>query len=161
MGLWWNTAQKMKFSIKDFFSKCDQIHRKLHFLVSEDEWRSIKGECKGKWGGGISGGFDGSLNKSEEDIWGDEGWENDTCEAGLWAIDFDWKCTVGAVAGNGIITDGCGGKDETACDVKAGPDRDGYSTVRSEGVINGTSEFSVWPGSGRAVFNGRLSKWRC
>ena len=95
----------MKFSIKDFFSKCDQIHRKLHFLVSEDEWRSIKGECKGKLGGGISGGFDGSLNKSEEDIWGDEGWENDTCEAGLWAIDFDWKCTVGAVAGNGIITD--------------------------------------------------------
>ena len=24
-----NTAQKMKFSIKDPFSKCDQIHRKL------------------------------------------------------------------------------------------------------------------------------------
>ena len=24
-----NTAQKMKFSIKDFFSKCDQIRRKL------------------------------------------------------------------------------------------------------------------------------------
>ena len=24
-----NTAQKMKFSIKDFFSKCDQILRKL------------------------------------------------------------------------------------------------------------------------------------
>ena len=24
-----NTEQKMKFSIKDFFSKCDQIHRKL------------------------------------------------------------------------------------------------------------------------------------
>ena len=24
------TAQKMKFSIKDFFSKCDQIRRKLH-----------------------------------------------------------------------------------------------------------------------------------
>ena len=23
------TAQKMKFSIKDFFSKCDQIHRRL------------------------------------------------------------------------------------------------------------------------------------
>ena len=23
------TAQKMKFSIKDFFRKCDQIHRKL------------------------------------------------------------------------------------------------------------------------------------
>ena len=31
-----NTAQKMKFSIKDFFSNCDQIRRKLrmwsHFL---------------------------------------------------------------------------------------------------------------------------------
>ena len=24
-----NTAQKMKFSVKDFFSKCDRIHRKL------------------------------------------------------------------------------------------------------------------------------------
>ena len=24
-----NTQQKMKFSIKDFFSKCDQIRRKL------------------------------------------------------------------------------------------------------------------------------------
>ena len=24
-------AQKMKFSIKDFFSKCEQIRRKLHF----------------------------------------------------------------------------------------------------------------------------------
>ena len=23
------TAQKLRFSIKDFFSKCDQIHRKL------------------------------------------------------------------------------------------------------------------------------------
>ena len=28
-GLIRTTAQKMKFSIKDFFSKCDQIHRKL------------------------------------------------------------------------------------------------------------------------------------
>ena len=31
------TAQKMKFSIKDFLSKCDQIHKKLriwsHFLM--------------------------------------------------------------------------------------------------------------------------------
>ena len=25
----WHTAHKMKFSIKDFFSKCDQIRRKL------------------------------------------------------------------------------------------------------------------------------------
>ena len=34
-----STTQKMKFSIKDFFSKCDQIrrklHGKLHFLCSK------------------------------------------------------------------------------------------------------------------------------
>ena len=28
-GFWVHTAQKMKFTIKDFFSKCDQIRRKL------------------------------------------------------------------------------------------------------------------------------------
>ena len=28
----YNTEQKMKFSIMDFFSKCNQIRRKLHFL---------------------------------------------------------------------------------------------------------------------------------
>ena len=28
------TAQKLKFFIKDFFSKCDQIRMKLHFLYS-------------------------------------------------------------------------------------------------------------------------------
>ena len=47
----------------------------------------------------------------------------------------------------------CGSEDETACDAKVGPDGDGYSAVWSEGVINGTSEFSVWRGSDRAVFN--------
>ena len=34
--VWTYTAQKIKFTIKDFFSKCDQIRRKLrvwsHFL---------------------------------------------------------------------------------------------------------------------------------
>ena len=30
-----NTAQKMKFSIKYFFSKCDQIRRKLEFLCNK------------------------------------------------------------------------------------------------------------------------------
>ena len=31
-----NTARKTKFSIKDFFSKCDEIlNGKLHFLCSE------------------------------------------------------------------------------------------------------------------------------
>ena len=28
----YNTEQKMKFSIMDFFSKCNQIRRKLYFL---------------------------------------------------------------------------------------------------------------------------------
>ena len=28
-NLEWHTAQKLKFSIKDFFSKCDQIRNKL------------------------------------------------------------------------------------------------------------------------------------
>ena len=31
------TAQKMKFSITDFFSKCDQIHRKLINQVFVEE----------------------------------------------------------------------------------------------------------------------------
>ena len=30
--LTWHTAHKMKFSIKDFFNKCDQIHRKLRLV---------------------------------------------------------------------------------------------------------------------------------
>ena len=36
-----STAQKMKFSIKDFFSKCDQINVQLHFLCGgeRDEFR--------------------------------------------------------------------------------------------------------------------------
>ena len=29
-----DSAQKMKFSIKDFFSKCDQIRRTLRIYVS-------------------------------------------------------------------------------------------------------------------------------
>ena len=31
------TAQKMKFSMKDFFSKCDQISRELRILVKFTE----------------------------------------------------------------------------------------------------------------------------
>ena len=34
-----NTAQKMKFSIKDFFSKCDQIRRKLEI------WSNLRKKC--------------------------------------------------------------------------------------------------------------------
>ena len=30
---WWYTAQKLKFSIKDFFSNCDQIRRKLRIWL--------------------------------------------------------------------------------------------------------------------------------
>ena len=29
-----NTAQKLKFSMKDFFSKCDQIRKKLRILLN-------------------------------------------------------------------------------------------------------------------------------
>ena len=32
-----STAQKMKFSIKDFFSKCYKI-RSFHFLCIENKW---------------------------------------------------------------------------------------------------------------------------
>ena len=35
------TTQKMKFSIRDFFSKCEEIlHRKLHFLCSDHYLRT-------------------------------------------------------------------------------------------------------------------------
>ena len=34
-----NTAQKMKFSIKDFFSKCDKIGHKIGHIY----WRNLKG----------------------------------------------------------------------------------------------------------------------
>ena len=36
------TAQKMKFSIKDFFSKCDQIRRKLR-ICSHLKKKSLMG----------------------------------------------------------------------------------------------------------------------
>ena len=38
-----NTAQKLKFSIKDFFSKCDQIRRKLQIwshLLKKSLWKT-------------------------------------------------------------------------------------------------------------------------
>ena len=38
-----NTAQKMKFSIKDFFSKCDQIRSLLKKSLMEN---SIFVQCK-------------------------------------------------------------------------------------------------------------------
>ena len=45
-----NTAQKMKFSIKDFFSKCDQIRRKLwiwsHLLKESLTENFIFVQCK-------------------------------------------------------------------------------------------------------------------
>lgn len=49
---------------------------------SEDENLT---ECEGedKWGDVISGGFGGGVNENKKDIWGDEGWENDTCKVGL------------------------------------------------------------------------------
>ena len=46
-----NTGQKMKFSIKDLFSKCDQIHRKLQ-IRSHLLRKSLMGNfifCALKW----------------------------------------------------------------------------------------------------------------
>ena len=37
VNFWFYTAQKMTFSIKDFFSKCDQIHRKLNLVTFAEE----------------------------------------------------------------------------------------------------------------------------
>ena len=68
------------------------------------------------------------MNEIEEGTWGDEDWENDTYEVGLWkcTLDWqlDWKCTMWAVVVDGGITDVddaavgkgagiCGGEDET------------------------------------------------
>ena len=35
-----NTAQKMKFSIKDFSSKCEQIRKKLHIHLRNPLWKT-------------------------------------------------------------------------------------------------------------------------
>ena len=50
----WNTAQKTKFSIKDFFTKCDQIRRKLliwshllqKFLIENFIFCEVKLQCQ-------------------------------------------------------------------------------------------------------------------
>ena len=50
-----NTAQKMKFSIKDFFNKCEQIRRKLRIadlvtFTEEIPWEtSFLVHCKASW----------------------------------------------------------------------------------------------------------------
>ena len=58
------TAQKMKFSIKEFFSKCDQI-RSFHKKSKNIKFSSVASSSKGKsllegegWGvgGGVGGG---------------------------------------------------------------------------------------------------------
>ena len=41
------TEQKMKFSIKDFFSKCDQIHRTLRIFCA------VLDACQEVWRGPI------------------------------------------------------------------------------------------------------------
>ena len=67
-------------------------------MNSEDE-NLIGWEYKGKCDRGKSGGFDGGGNKAEEDTWGDEDWENESCEVGLQTIDLAWEDTVWTVAG--------------------------------------------------------------
>ena len=49
-----STAQKMKFSINDFFSKCDQIRRKLNELIwvyinFSDIFVKLEGVLVGLW----------------------------------------------------------------------------------------------------------------
>ena len=45
-----NTAQKMKFSIKDFFRKCDQIlNGNIHFLCSETYFLITNKNIKMTW----------------------------------------------------------------------------------------------------------------
>ena len=46
------TAQKMKFSIKDFFTKCDQIRRKLRiwsYLLKKSLMENFIFLCNGKY----------------------------------------------------------------------------------------------------------------
>ena len=86
-------------------------------MNSEDE-NLIEWECEGKWDGGESGGFDGGVNKAKEDTWGDEDWENESCEVGLQTIDLDWEDTVWTLAGVGRVSDvdkGTVGKGASIC----------------------------------------------
>ena len=55
------------------------------------------------------------MNESEKDIWGDEDWKNDTCEVGLWTIDFDWKSTVWSDGRMTDVHEGTEGKGASIC----------------------------------------------
>ena len=54
----------MKFSIKDFFSKCDQIRRKPHFLCSKGY---IRNESRGDKNSNLS--LDEYFNKIKPYLW--------------------------------------------------------------------------------------------
>ena len=86
--------------------------------------------------------------------WGDEDWENDTCEVSLWTGDLGGRCAVWAVAGDGRIMDvdegvdsedTCtfGFKNESAIKDKGKDkgkvkDEDGYDSTWGKDVINRT-----------------------
>lgn len=53
------------------------IHEQVFFFddIDSEDGNWIEWECEGKWGGSVSGVFDGVVNEYEEDILGDEDWE--------------------------------------------------------------------------------------
>ena len=65
------TAQKANFSIKDYFSKCDQIRRKLRIWSHLPTKSLMKNfifsavTCHGGWGWRGEGGGEGSLDTTE------------------------------------------------------------------------------------------------
>lgn len=85
-----------KKSRNNFFGKVNKVDLDDTGFFEDDSgdrlclwWRWMRLDWR--WGAGISGGFDGDVNESEENIWGDRDWENCSCEVDLWTIDFDWK----------------------------------------------------------------------
>lgn len=54
------------------------------WVFGEDEWDLFQHKCEGK--------------QSEK-------WENDTCKAVLWTMNFDRKCRVWTIFGDGRVTD--------------------------------------------------------
>lgn len=75
------------------------------WVFGEDEWDSIEDECEVEWSGGINGAFNWDVTERKDNLWGDEGLENDTCEVGLWKIDFNWKSEMEAIAEDRRMTD--------------------------------------------------------
>ena len=66
-----NTAQKMKFSIKDFFSECDQIFNgNLHFLCSERAFLRtvLRGILVFRWNNVVRSQIRTTITQSRSDV---------------------------------------------------------------------------------------------